>query len=251
MLSVEGGHALEGDLNVLRSLRALGVTSMTLTHANSNEFADSSQGERLWGGLSEMGRGLVEEMNRIGMLVDISHTSDETVEAALKCSKSPVFASHSCCRALCDHPRNLTDELIKKIARRGGVIQIAYYPPYLEAQAAAVFEGNWKKLRATWPSSANGQTDMAAFYAACMKGVPEVPISTLSDHIEHAVSVAGIDHVGLGSDWDGANIVVGGLENCAHLPRLTAALLKRGYRDRDIQKILGGNFVRFLKEVLG
>lgn len=251
MLSVEGGHALEGDLNLLRSLRALGVTSMTLTHSNSNEFADSSQGERVWGGLNELGRKVIAEMNRIRMLVDVSHTSDEAVDAAVACSKFPVIASHSCCYAVCQHPRNLPDELLKKIARRGGVIHMAYYPPFLDPHAAAVFESNWHRLHSTWFASSDGAPDMAGFYAACMEGVPEVQLSKLCDHIDHAVSVAGIDHVGLGSDWDGASTVVRGLETCAALPEITAALLERGYGESDVQKILGGNFMRVVKEVLG
>ncbi|XWK68221.1 membrane dipeptidase [Tunturiibacter gelidiferens] len=128
LLAVEGGHIIEGDLNILRSLRNMGVVTMTLTHANTNEWADSSQDERRWGGLNDLGREVIREMNRLRMLIDVSHTSDETVEAVLEISDAPVIASHSCCRAICDHPRNLTDGLIKKIASKGGLIDMAYYP---------------------------------------------------------------------------------------------------------------------------
>lgn len=254
LLAVEGGHAIEADLNVLRALRNMGVISMTLTHANSNEWADSSQDVRRWGGLNDLGRDVVREMNRLRMLIDISHTSDETVEDVLEVSEFPVIASHSCCWSICNHPRNLTDELIRRIAKQGGVVHIAYYPPYLDAEAAVVFERNWERLRGSVsPTSADDQQPdyMADLYARCMQGVPEVSIDKLCDHIDHVVSITGPEHVGLGSDWDGANIVVKGLKTCAQLPAVTEALLNRGYKEREIRMILGENFLRLLEEVVG
>jgi membrane dipeptidase len=254
LLAVEGGHAIEADLNVLRALRNMGVISMTLTHANSNEWADSSQDVRRWGGLNELGRDVVREMNRLRMLIDVSHTSDETLEDVLDVSEFPVIASHSCCWSICNHPRNLRDELIRRIAKRGGVVHIAYYPPYLDDKAAAVFERNWERFRGNVsPTSAEDQRPgyMADLYARCMQGVPEVSIDKLCDHIDHAISLTGPEHVGLGSDWDGANIVVKGLETGARLPAVTEALLKRGYKEQEIRLILGENFLRLMEEVVG
>jgi membrane dipeptidase len=254
LLAVEGGHAIEADLNVLRSLRQMGVVSMTLTHANSNEWADSSQDVRRWGGLNDLGRDVVREMNRLRMLIDVSHASDETVEDVLEVSEYPVIASHSCCWSICKHPRNLTNELIRKIAKRGGVVHIAYYPPYLDQDAAAVFERNWDQLRGSAsPTTAEGQHPnfMADLYARCMQDVPEVSIEKLCDHIDYVVALTGPEHVGLGSDWDGANVVVKGLETCAQLPSVTEELSKRGYTEREIRLILGENFLRLLEEVVG
>ena len=147
-----------------------------------------------------------------------------------------------------------SDELIRGIAKRGGVVHIAYYPPYLDTEAAAVFEHNWERLRGSVsPTSAADQQPgyMADLYARCMQGVPEVSINKLCDHIDHVVSLTGFEHVGLGSDWDGANIVVKGLERCAQLPAVTEALFKRGYKEREIRQILGENFLRLLEEVVG
>jgi membrane dipeptidase len=253
MLSIEGGHIIEGDINILRSLRNLGAISMTLTHAKNNDFADSSQDVRQWGGLNDLGRRVVKEMNRLGMIVDVSHTSDETVEDVLKVTKYPVIASHSCCKALCKHPRNLPDALIKKVAKTGGLMQITYYPPFLDDRASDVFEQNWTRLKkglADVPP-ADKPSYMSDFYARCMEGVPEVRLETLCNHIDHAVSLVGPEHVGVGSDWDGASIMVQELENCGQLPKLTKALVKRGYRARDIKAMLGGNFIRVLKQVTG
>src|ERR1700730_2760576 len=253
MLSVEGGHTIEGDINILRSFRNLGVMSMTLTHANNNEFADSSQDTRRWGGLNDLGRKVVKEMNRLGVIVDVSHTSDETVEDVLKITKYPVMASHSCCKALCKHPRNLPDVLIKKIAKTEGVMHIQYYPPFLDDRASEVFDQNWKKLRGELSGISAVETPqyMGDFYARCMEGVPEVPLETLCKHIDHAVSLVGTEHVGIGSDWDGASVTVKDLENCGRIANLTKALMQRGYRSKEIKQILGGNFIRVLKKVAG
>ena len=253
MISIEGGHIIEGDLNVLRSFRALGAISMTLTHAKNNEFADSSQDVRHWGGLNDLGRRVVREMNRLGMIVDLSHTSDETVEDVLAITKYPVIASHSCCKVLCKHPRNLPDTLIKKIAKTGGVVHITYYPPFLDDRASAVFEQNWTRLKSELAAipPENKPSYMSDFYARCMEGVPEVPLETLCQHIDHAVSLVGPEHVGIGSDWDGANITVKNLEDCGRLSNLTKALVKRGYLAKELKAMLGGNFIRVLKQVTG
>ena len=254
LLAVEGGHIIEGDLNILRSLRNMGVVTMTLTHANTNEWADSSQDERRWGGLNDLGREVIREMNRLRMLIDVSHTSDETVEAVLELSETPVIASHSCCRAICDHPRNLTDDLIKKIASKGGLIDMAYYPPFVDDAASTAFQERWDQLRGANSPKVTPEEDpnyMMNLYARCMEGVPAVSIDKLCDHIDHAVSLVGAEHVGLGSDWDGATVVVKGLETCANLPLLNEALIKRGYKSKDLDLIMGENFLRVLERAVG
>jgi membrane dipeptidase len=252
LLAVEGGHVIESDLNVLRALHHLGVISLTLTHANTNDWADSSQGERRWGGLNDMGRQVVLEMNRLGMLVDVSHVSDETLECVLETSQAPVIASHSCCRSLCNHPRNLSDELIKKIASRGGLVDMAYYPPFLDQTVADLWQRNWTELNGDEVvSGKSGEPDgrIGKLYSQCSEGLPEVGLDRLVEHIDHAVSLVGPEHVGLGSDWDGSTINVKELESCETLPLLTDKLLTQGYSERAIRLILGENFLRVLNDV--
>jgi membrane dipeptidase len=253
LLSVEGAHVLEGDLSLLQVLHASGVVSVTLTHANGNEWADSSQDRPRWGGLSEGGRALVREMNQLGMIVDVSHTSDQATAAVLEVSNAPVVASHSGCRALCDHPRNLTDDLIRAIAAKGGLVQIPYYPPFLDQKASDVFVASWNRLRGdeSHDAPADDPEYMARLYATCMRDVPPVPLEAVCAHIDHATSLAGADHVGLGSDWDGADVTVQGLESCAMLGELARLLSSRGYSDKDLRAIFGGNFIRVLRKVVG
>ncbi|MGC2403909.1 MAG: dipeptidase [Acidobacteriaceae bacterium] len=253
LLSVEGAHVLEGSLALLHVLDAIGVVSITLTHANGNEWADSSQDRPRWGGLSEGGRKLVREMNRLGMIVDVSHTSDETTAAVLEISSAPVIASHSGCHALCNHPRNLPDSLIREIAARGGIVQIPYYPPFLDQKASDVFSVNWDRLRGQESKDAppDDPEYMARLYARCMQDVPPVPLDAVCAHIDHVVSLVGTEHVGLGSDWDGADVTVRGLESCDLLGQLAHMLPARGYKQKDVGAILGGNFIRVLREVTG
>jgi membrane dipeptidase len=253
LLAVEGAHALEGDPLLLHAFHAMGVISMTLTHANGNEFADSSQDRRRWGGLSEAGRELVGNMNQLGMIVDVSHTSDETTVAVLEVSTAPVIASHSACRAICNHPRNLPDELIRRIAANGGVVHIPYYPAYTDQNAADAFTANWERLRGeeSVDAPSNDPEYMARLYARCMQGVPAVPLEAVCAHIDHAVSIVGAEHVGLGSDWDGADVTVKGLETCAGLASLAQMLASRGYSQAELRSIFGSNFVRVLREVVG
>ncbi len=253
LLAIEGAHILEGDPSLLHALHAIGVISMTLTHANGNEFADSSQDRCRWGGLSEAGRKLVRDMNRLGMLVDVSHTSDDTTAAVLEVSSTPVIASHSGCRAVCNHPRNLPDELIRGIAERGGSIHVPYYPPYLDQKASNAFTANWERLRGDNPPDppADDPGYMARLYARCMEGVAPVSLDAVCAHIDHAVSLVGPEHVGLGSDWDGADVMVAGLETCAKLGYLAHALTSRGYSDKDVRAIFGGSFLRVLGKVVG
>lgn len=209
LLGLEGGHALQGDVNVLRHLSANGVRYVTLTHTNTNSWADASTDAPRWDGLNSLGRDLVHEMNRLGVLVDLSHVSDAAFADAVAASEAPVILSHSSCRALHEHARNVTDDMLRQLAAADGVIMINFYDVYL--------------------------------------GSGRVTTETALDHIEHAVEVAGIDHVGLGSDFDGVPSLPAGLEDVTRLPWITYGLLKRGHSEDDVRKILGGNTLRVLE----
>jgi membrane dipeptidase len=241
LIGIEGGHAIEDSVRLLRQFYALGVRYMTLTHTNTNGWADSSAGAARHGGLSPLGRDIVREMNRLGMMVDISHVSDKTFWAALETSTAPIIASHSSCRAVANVPRNMTDEMIAAMAKKGGVIHINFNCGFLNnasAKAESAFE---KKL---------GRYDEALFSKAFATG--EIPRATLADvvaHIDHAVKTGGIDAVGLGSDFDGIPCTPAGLDDVSKFPALAAALRERNYKHEDIRKIFGGNTLRVMKAV--
>ena len=218
LLGIEGGHVIEGDPSALARFHALGVRYLTLTWSNTNEFADSSAGQKRWGGLNPLGVQLVREMNRLGMIIDVSHASDETFWQVMKLTKKPVIASHSSCRALQNLARNMSDEMLRAVAKNRGVVCINFYPLFL---------GGPQPKKGELPGP--------------------VPLSLLIDHIEHAVRVAGVDHVGLGSDFDGIDAVPTGLDDVTRLPRITEELVKRGWKSRDIEKVLGGNLLRVLR----
>jgi len=222
LLGLEGGHAIQGKLETLREFYNLGVRYMTLTWSNSNEFADASDGEKKWNGLNDIGKLIIREMNRIGMIVDVSHVSDDTFWDVMEVTTKPVIASHSSCRAIRDLPRNMSDEMIRAVGKKGGVVCINFYPRFL---ADTGEEGSAKER--------------------------EVSIEALIDHIHHAVQVAGIDHVGLGSDFDGITAVPKGMKDVTGMPLITEGLLKRGYRPEDVKKILGANLLRVIREVTG
>jgi membrane dipeptidase len=257
LIALEGGAAVQNDPALLRTFHRLGVTSLTLTHSATTGWADSATDEARWNGLNDLGRVMVREMNRLGMVVDVSHTSDATVRDVLATSRAPVIASHSACRALCDHPRNLSDELLRAIAADGGVVGINFYPGFLDDAARLAMEEAGELLRmlnrpvAVAPERLD---DVAAerhrgFFAE--HALPPVRIERVFDHIDHAVAVAGIDHVGLGSDFDGINATPVGLDGVHAFPRLTEGLLARGYAEGDVAKVLGGNFLRVFEEVAG
>jgi membrane dipeptidase len=255
VLTVEGGHQIADDLAVLRVYHRLGVRSMTLTHFRSNNWVDSSTDRPRHGGLSDFGRQVVKEMNRLGMIVDVSHVSDEAFFDVLEATTRPVIASHSSCRALSDVPRNMSDDMIRALARNGGVISINFGAGFLNAGDAAALRQRIGAMAATEPDLAGRALDEfnAADYAREFGQV--FPASaTLEDavaHIDHAVRVGGVDHVGIGSDWDGINSVPAGLEDVSKMPALTEALLRRGYSESDVRRILGGNLLRVLEEVTG
>ncbi len=258
LIGVEGGHMMGNDLSVLRTFAALGVRYMTLTHMLNTEWADSANDKPAHNGLTPFGKDVVREMNRLGVIVDVSHISDKTFYDVLATSKAPVFASHSSCRALCNAARNMTDDMIRDLAKHGGVIQINYHVGFL-SQEYQDFELAHPEIH----DALNAEVEKRCGKdEACVDLVgqevvrdfmregklPKVDWTKIVDHIDHAVKVAGIDHVGLGSDFDGAAMPIG-MEDASHLSQITQALLDKGYSDSDIRKILGENTLRLLHEV--
>jgi len=255
VLTLEGGHQIADDLAVLRVYHRLGIRSMTLTHFRNNHWADASTDRPQHNGLTDFGRQVVREMNRLGMIVDISHVSDKAFYDTLETTTKPVIASHSSCRALSDVPRNMSDEMIRALARNGGVISINFGAGFLNPEDAEGLRRRIGEAVATEPALTGRALDeFAAAEYAREYGQMKPAAATLEDavaHIDHAVKVGGIDHVGIGSDWDGINSVPAGLEDVSKMPALTAALLRRGYSEGDVRKILGGNLLRVLREVTG
>jgi membrane dipeptidase len=260
LMGVEGGHMINSDLGVLRNYAALGVRYMTLTHSIDVEWADSSTGKGAHNGLTDFGKDVVREMNRLGMIVDISHVSDKTFYDVLAVSKAPVFASHSSCRALCDAPRNMTDQMIKDLAAKGGVIQINYHVSFLsqefrdaEKKDPSINEAISKEVKNRCPDENDEACQLiegdkiTREYVAAGK-FPKVDYTKIIEHIDHAVKLAGAEHVGLGSDFDGANMPYG-MEDATMIPKITEALLQKGYSESDIRKILGENTLRVMSEV--
>jgi len=255
LLGVEGGHMINSDLGVLRSYAALGVRYVTLTHSGNDEWADSSTDKAVHNGLTEFGKDVVREMNRLGMMVDISHVSDKTFYDALGVSKAPLLASHSSCRAICDAPRNMTDQMMKDLAAKDGVVQINYHVGFLSQEFRNVEKANPELNKAIGLEVAKrcGENEgcqliegdrLTREYVDQGK-FPRVDYTKIIEHIDHAVKVAGIDHVGLGSDFDGANMPYG-MEDASKLPRITEALLQKGYSEGDVKKILGENTLRVM-----
>ena len=258
LMGVEGGHMIANDLGVLRTYAALGVRYMTLTHSGNNEWADASTDKPAHTGLTHFGKDVVREMNRLGMMVDISHVSDKTFYDALAVSKAPLLASHSACRAICDHPRNMTDQMIKDLAAKGGVIQINYHVGFLsqEFRDAERADPEIDKAIAAEVQRRCGNKEgcqliegdrITREYVAKGKR-PRVDWTKIIEHIDHAVKLVGAEHVGLGSDLDGANMPFG-MEDVSKLPRITEAMLRKGYSEGDVKKILGENTLRVMSEV--
>ena len=264
LMGIEGGHSIEDSLALLRDYYRLGVRYMTLTWSNTNNWADSS-GDiedptvKHHDGLTPFGKQVVSEMNRLGMMVDISHVSDKTFWDAIAVTKAPVIASHSSARALSNHPRNMTDEMLQAVAKNGGVVQVNFYNAFIdenyrqaaEAQKkdrdAAVAEYVAQRKAAGQPVTYLNQDRIEREWAA---KIPRPPLKSLIDNIDHIAKVAGIDHVGLGSDFDGVSgATPEGIDSAADLPKITQALLDRGYNAEAIHKILGGNLLRVFGEV--
>jgi len=256
LMGMEGGHMIDNDLGILRMYAALGVRYLTLTHGANTEWADSSTDKPAHNGLTDFGKDVVRELNRLGVLVDISHVSDKTFYDALEVSKAPMIASHSSCRALCDAPRNMTDDMIKALAAKGGVIQINYHMGFLSQEyrnatsnPAFVKELNAEVQKRCGASQACQirEGEQVARELVEQGKAPRVDWTKIVDHIDHAVKLAGADHVGLGSDFDGANMPYG-LEDASKLPKITEALLRKGYSESDIRRILSGNTLRVMEQ---
>jgi membrane dipeptidase len=256
LIGVEGGHMIGNDIRVLRMFGDLGVRYMTLSHFYNDEWADSSTDKPVHNGLTDFGKDIVREMNRQGIMVDISHVSDKTFYDALEVSKAPLIASHSSCRALCNHPRDMSDDMIKALAAKGGVIQINYERSFIDQAykdaydqvaggVVALMSEIVKKCGDDFDCIANRRK--APEYLAIEQKLPRVSWERIVDHIDHVVKLVGPDHAGLGSDFDGADMP-DGMEDCSKLPKITEALMRKGYKDEDIRKILGGNLLRVMEE---
>jgi membrane dipeptidase len=255
LLGIEGGHAIEDSLPTLREFYRLGGRYMTLTWNNTNNWADANRPPKRHGGLNDFGREVVREMNRLGMLVDISHVSDETMSDVLDVSKAPVIASHSSARALSDVPRNIPDDILRRVAKNGGVVHVNFYSMFVDAKTVRPQnDARNERLKAQQDAlDEKYKNDPERLAEESDKleqanPLPPLPISKLIDHIDHIVKVAGIDHVGIGADFDGANDMPEGAKDVSMLPNITYELLKRGYSEQDIRKVLGGNLLRAFAE---
>jgi membrane dipeptidase len=254
-LALEGGHQIDDDLAVLRMYYRLGIRAMTLTHFKNNHWADSSTDKPEHNGLTPFGKDVVREMNRLGMLVDVSHVSDKTFYDAIEVSTKPVIVSHSSSRAISDIPRNVTDDMLRALARNGGVIGINFGEGFISPKDIAKLKADINNLSSGPPNltgkplddyaNEEERKDLAAMHAG-QATIPEV-----ADHVDHMVKIAGIDHIGIGSDFDGITSPPKGLEDISKMPYLVLELLKRGYSEPDIKKILGGNYLRVIREVTG
>ena len=258
LLGVEGGHEIEGDMRALDIYYRLGVRYLTLTHTKNNELADSSSDKPRWNGLSPLGRQAVERMNHLGMMVDISHVSEKTFYDALAVSKAPLIASHSSCRALCMVPRDMSDDMIRALAKNGGVMDINFYSGFLSQAYADGYKKIEKQVEAAVAAARAGYArqgkrlsylEEVKIEQRLTKDLPVPSYTVIADHIDHAVKVGGIDHVGLGSDFDGIDSTPRGMEDVSKIPALVRELARRGYSEEDLEKILGGNVLRVMRQV--
>ena len=250
LIGIEGGHSIENSLTLLRKYRNLGVKYMTLTHGDTLKWADSSSDEPKHDGLTEFGERVVREMNRLGMIVDVSHVSDATMEDAIRISQAPVIASHSSARAVADHPRNIPDRLLKMIAADDGVVMVNFFSGFVVPESATIMD-EWIDVRRELHRKFPNESDYKRASSKWWKTHP-MPRGTIEDvmrHIDHIVEVAGIDHVGLGGDFDGVDTLPVGLEDVSTYPKITQLLLDRGYPPEEIRKILGQNLMRVMRAV--
>jgi membrane dipeptidase len=264
LMGIEGGHSIENDMHLLRDYYRLGVRYMTLSWSNTNEWADSSgdindSKVEHHDGLTDFGKQVVLEMNRLGMMVDISHVADKTFWDAIATTKAPVIASHSSARALVDAPRNMTDDMLRAVAKNGGVVQVNFYSGFVDQNFRNANEAQDKEEKAAVQNyldslKAHGKPvnyiEKDRIEREWTAKIPRPPFKVLIDHIDHIAKIAGVDHVGLGSDFDGVSgATPQGMDSAADLPKITQALLDRGYSAEDIRKVLGGNIVRVLRQV--
>jgi membrane dipeptidase len=249
LLAIEGGHAIEDSLGALRAYFDLGVRAMTLTHGKTIDWADSATDTARHGGLTRFGEEVVREMNRLGMLVDLSHVSEETMEDALRVSEAPVVFSHSSARALCDHPRNVPDAVLAKMKANGGVVMVTFVNSFVSGEFSKAYGPLWREYEVR----SRGVADPAErerlrkeIFARMPKIV--VTIAQVADHVDHVRKVAGVDHVGLGGDYDGNDSWPEGLSDVSGYPRLLAELARRGWSDEDLGKLASGNILRVMRQ---
>jgi len=256
LMGVEGGHMIDNDLGVLRTFAALGVRYMTLTHSLNTPWADSSGDKPAHDGLTAFGKDVVREMNRLGVMVDISHVADKTFFDALETTKAPMIASHSSARAITNAPRNMTDDMLRAMAKNGGVVMINYHSGFLSEEYRVAKPDSQLQARLDEAAKRCGDNEACSILesqrinqeAMAAGQLPKVTWEKIVEHIDHVAKIAGVDHVGLGSDFDGATMPLG-MEDATKLPKLTDALLKRGYSEADVEKILGGNILRVMEQV--
>lgn len=250
LMGMEGGHSIDSSLATLRMFHRLGVAYLTLTHSRNVPWADSATGDPVRQGLSAFGEEVIREMNRLGMLVDLSHVSPDTMADAIRVSSAPVIFSHSNARAVCDVPRNVPDDILRQVTANHGIVMVTFVPGFVSQEAANYSrraQAQAQLLRSQYPNDAAGQqAALAAWRTANPE--PRATIAQVADHIDHIRTVAGIDHVGLGGDFDGITSVVQGLEDVSTYPALVAELLRRGYTDEDVARITSGNILRVMRD---
>jgi membrane dipeptidase len=250
LIGIEGGHQIGGNLAALRQFYELGARYMTLTHFKNNEFADSATDDPKYHGITDFGRTVIHEMNRLGMLVDLSHVSDDTMLAALQVSKAPVIFSHSSARALDDHNRNVPDDILKLTAANGGVVMVNFYPPYV-SDAFRKWNAEEAAEEARAKSLYNGRPEQREAAINAWKAgnpAPRVTAADVADHVDHVAKVAGYDHVGIGGDLDGIETAPEGLGTVSGYPLLFAELIRRGWSDTNLSKLAGGNVLRVMRQ---
>jgi len=250
MIGVEGGHSIGGSLAVLRVLAELGAGYLTLTHNDDTPWADSATGERRHGGLTTFGEEVVLELNRCGVLVDLSHVSDDTMRQAIEVSRAPVIFSHSSARALCDVTRNVPDDVLELVGRTGGVVMVAFVPAFVAPEGAERNRAAWveaERLRAEHPDDPTAVREALDAWFEAEEPVPAT-VAQVADHIDHIRDAAGVDHIGVGSDFDGAPSMPEGLEDVSRFPTLFAELAGRGYTDEELAMIAGRNVLRVMRE---
>lgn len=257
LMGLEGGHLIRNDLRMLDIYHRLGVRYMTLTHSADTDWAGSS-GAKTDKGLTDFGREVVRRMNRMGMMVDISHVSDRTFFDTIAVTRAPIIASHSSCRALCNVPRNMSDDMIRALAQNGGVIHINFFTGFVDPQYAAGLkkasrQGGAAVNTARQAYARQGKhlpwVEEVKIYRKYSAGLPLPDLQRLADHFDHAVRIAGVDHVGIGSDFDGIESAPHGVEDVSKLPNLVIELARRGYSEEDLNKILSGNTLRVMRQV--
>jgi membrane dipeptidase len=260
LMGIEGGHAIEDNIRLLRDYYDLGIRYMTLTHSNTNNWADSSgdvndRNIKHHNGLTEFGKDIISEMNRLGMMVDISHVADKTFWDALEVSKAPIFASHSSCRALTNHARNMTDDMIVALAKKGGVVQVNFYCGFISQKFRDNDAADTKALDARMARETAGKNlsepdrQILSEKLRMEMRLSRATLADVVDHIDHIRKIAGIDAIGIGGDFDGVSCTPVGLDDVSKYPNLTRALLEKGYSAEDIRKIYGGNFLRVMRAV--